>query len=97
MQQAKVNPPSHTSRRRLPFPLMPKRKSAGRASHSPAKSADKTAATSAQSAQVDFLILSIMSAVVPMIEAKCGTMNMRDQNTLERHVETAVRQFVGKR
>ena len=44
--------------------------------------------------QVDFLVLSIMSAVVPMIEAKCGTVNERDQNTLKRHVEKAVREFV---
>ncbi len=47
--------------------------------------------------QVDFLILSIMAAVVPMIEAKCGGMNKRDQNTLKRHVEKAVRSFVGKK
>ena len=46
-------------------------------------------------AQVDFLILSIMSAVVPMIEAKCGLMNKRDRNTLQRHIEKAVRSFVG--
>ena len=45
--------------------------------------------------QVDFLILSIMSAVVPMIEAKCGEMNKRDRNTLQRRIEKAVRSFVG--
>ena len=45
--------------------------------------------------QVDFLILSIMSAVVPMIEAKCGEMNKRDRNTLQRRIEKAVRLFVG--
>jgi hypothetical protein len=45
-------------------------------------------------AQVDFLILSIMSAVVPMIEAKCGELNKRDTNTLKRRIEKAVRSFV---
>ncbi len=45
--------------------------------------------------QVDFLIMSIMSAVIPMIEAKCGEMNKRDQNTLKRRIEKAVRGFVG--
>ena len=44
--------------------------------------------------QVEFLILSIMSAVVPMIEAKCGEMNKRDRNTLQRRIEKAVRSFV---
>jgi hypothetical protein len=43
---------------------------------------------------VDFLILSIMSAVVPMIEAKCGEMNKRDRNTLQRRIEKAVRSFI---
>ena len=47
-----------------------------------------------RAAQVDFLILSIMSAVVPMIEAKCGEMNKRDRGTLQRHIEKAVRSFV---
>jgi hypothetical protein len=45
--------------------------------------------------QADFLIMSIMSAVVPMIEAKCGTLNKRDANTLKRRIEKAVRLFVG--
>ena len=36
----------------------------------------------------------IMSAVVPMIEAKCGEMNKRDRNTLQRRIEKAVRSFV---
>jgi len=45
-------------------------------------------------AQVEFLIMSIMSAVVPMIEAKCGEMNKRDRNTLKRRIEKAVRAFV---
>ena len=45
--------------------------------------------------QVDFLIMSIMSAVVPMIEAKCGELNKRDRNTLQRRIEKAVRAFVG--
>lgn len=44
--------------------------------------------------QVDFLILSIMSAVVPMIEAKCGELNKRDRGTLQRRIEKAVRAFV---
>jgi hypothetical protein len=44
--------------------------------------------------QADFLVLSIMSAVVPMIEAKCGTLNKRDTKTLKRHVEKAVREFI---
>ena len=57
----------------------------------------RTKATTTQdnAAQVDFLIMSIMAAVVPMIEAKCGEMNKRDQNTLNRHIEKAVRSFVG--
>jgi hypothetical protein len=42
--------------------------------------------------QVEFLIMSIMSAVVPMIE---GEMNQRDRNTLKRRIEKAVRSFVG--
>jgi hypothetical protein len=45
-------------------------------------------------AQVEFLIMSIMSAVVPMIEAKCGEMNKRDRSTLQRRLEKAVRSFV---
>jgi hypothetical protein len=44
--------------------------------------------------QVEFLIMSIMSAVVPMIEAKCGVINQRDRNTLQRRIEKAVRPFV---
>lgn len=44
--------------------------------------------------QLDFLILSIMSAVVPMIEAKCGELNKRDRGTLQRRIEKAVRAFV---
>jgi len=52
--------------------------------------------TSAHESQVDFLILSIMSAVVPMIESKCGTLNKRDQNTLKRHIEKAVRGLCGR-
>ena len=44
--------------------------------------------------QIDFLILSLMSAIVPMIETRCGALNKRDQNTLKRHVEKAVREFV---
>ena len=44
--------------------------------------------------QVDFLILSLMSAVVPMIESRCGTLNKRDQSTLKRQMEKAVREFV---
>ena len=60
--------------------------------------AKKTATTSAASrdagdAQVEFLVMSIMSAVIPMIESKCGSLNKRDQNTLKRHVEKAVRTF----
>ncbi len=62
-------------------------------------SASESVSPSAQPApaaasQADFLVLSIMSAVVPMIEAKCGAMNKRDRNTLQRHVEKAVRQFI---
>jgi hypothetical protein len=45
-------------------------------------------------AQAAFLVTSVMSAVVPMIEAKCGAMNKRDRGTLQRHVEKAVRAFV---
>ncbi len=60
-----------------------------------AKKAAATPSASAPQSQVDFLILSIMSAVIPMIESKCGTLNKRDQNTLRRHIEKAVRGFVG--
>jgi len=52
------------------------------------------AASAARTSQGDFLVLSIMFAVVPMIEAKCGTMNKRDRNTLQRHIEKAVRSFI---
>jgi hypothetical protein len=52
------------------------------------------AARAAPASQADFLVLSIMSAVVPMIEARCGALNKRDRGTLQRHVEKAVRQFV---
>ncbi len=45
---------------------------------------------------VDFLVMSLMSAIVPMIEAKCGTLNKRDQGTLKRHVEKAVRAIAPK-
>ena len=38
--------------------------------------------------------MSIMSAVVPIIEDKCGTMNKRDRGTLQRRIENAVRAFV---
>ena len=47
-----------------------------------------------QSVQVEFLIISIMSAVVPMIEANCGEMKKRDRNTLKRRIEKAVRSFI---
>jgi hypothetical protein len=47
-----------------------------------------------RSSQSDFLVLAIMSAVVPMIEAKCGTLNERDTNTLKRRIEKTVRQFI---
>src|SRR5438552_2199838 len=40
--------------------------------------------------QAEFLIMSIMSAVVPMIEANCGTMNQRDHNTLGRRIDLMV-------
>jgi hypothetical protein len=55
------------------------------------------ASASAADPQVEFLILSIMSAVVPMIEAKCGAMNKRDRNTLQRRIEKAVRAFAPRR
>src|SRR5690348_1368453 len=44
-------------------------------------------AAAAHASQADFLVLSLMSAIVPMIEAKCGALNKRDTNTLKRHVE----------
>ena len=53
-----------------------------------------TTTTARGDAQVEFLILSIMSAVVPMIEAKCGEINKRDRGTLQRRIEKAVRSFV---
>jgi hypothetical protein len=62
----------------------------------PAKKKSRGDATAAEP-QVEFLVLSIMSAVVPIIETKCGEMNKRDQNTLRRKVEKAVREFVPKR
>ena len=62
----------------------------------PAKKKSLGDATAAEP-QVEFLVLSIMSAVVPIIETKCGEMNKRDQNTLRRKVEKAVREFVPKR
>jgi hypothetical protein len=39
-------------------------------------------------------MLSIMSAVVPMIGARCGALNKCDTNTLKRRIEKAVRSFV---
>jgi hypothetical protein len=48
------------------------------------------------SPHIDFLILSIVSAVVPRSEAKCEVMIKRDQGTLKRQVEKAVRSFAGK-
>jgi hypothetical protein len=56
--------------------------------------AKKSAAPGGDPSQADFLVLSIMSAVVPMIESKCGTLNKRDTNTLKRHIEKAVREFI---
>jgi hypothetical protein len=38
--------------------------------------------------------MSMMAAVVPMIEAKCGALNKRDANMLKRRIEKAVRSFV---
>jgi hypothetical protein len=52
------------------------------------------AKTSAHASQADFLVMSFMSAVVPMIKAKCGTLNKRDANTLKRRIEKVVREFV---
>ena len=42
------------------------------------------------SAEVEFLIMSIMSAVVPMIEAKRGELEKRDRNRLMRRIDKAV-------
>jgi hypothetical protein len=38
--------------------------------------------------------MSIMSAVVPIIEGKCGAMNKRHRGTLQRRIEKAVRAFI---
>ena len=62
----------------------------------PPKSSPAPAANVSTNAQVDFLILSIMSAITPMIEARCGELNKRDKNTLRRRIEKAVRSFVGR-
>ena len=62
----------------------------------PPKSSPASPAKASGDPQVDFLILSIMSAITPMIEARCGELNKRDKNTLRRHIEKAVRSFVGK-
>jgi hypothetical protein len=48
----------------------------------------------ARDAQADFLVMSIVAAVTPTIEAKCGELSKRDLNTLKRRIEKAVRQFV---
>ena len=53
-----------------------------------------SAAQTPDPSQADFLVLSIMSAVVPMIEAKCGSLNKRDANTLKRQIEKSVREFI---
>lgn len=49
-----------------------------------------------EDAQVHFLIMSIMSAVVQMVEAKCAKLTSREQKTLQRHIEKAINGFVGR-
>ena len=66
----------------------------------PARAAASAAAApvprndAADTPEAGFLVMSIMSAVVPMIEAKCGQMNKRDRGTLQRRIEKAVRGFI---
>jgi hypothetical protein len=58
------------------------------------KSASKA---DAKSAATDLLVEALNDVVVEMVEAKCSTLNKRDQNTLKRRIRKAVESFVKAR
>jgi hypothetical protein len=66
------------------------------AASAPARAAARARRDDSQAddSHAEFLVLALMSAIVPIIEARCGALNKRDVNTLKRHVEKAVRQFI---
>ena len=45
----------------------------------------------------DLLVEALNDLVVEMVEAKCSTLNKRDQNTLKRRIRKAVESFVKDR
>jgi len=51
----------------------------------------------AKSVATDLLVEALNDLVVEMIEAKCTTLNKRDQNTLKRRIRKAVESFVKDR
>jgi hypothetical protein len=44
--------------------------------------------------EAEFLVIAVVEAVIPIIEAKCGQLPKRDRNTLKRQVDKAVRTFI---
>jgi hypothetical protein len=50
-----------------------------------------------KSVATDLLVETLNDLVVEMIEAKCTTLNKRDQNTLKRRIRKAVESFVKDR
>jgi hypothetical protein len=51
----------------------------------------------AKSVATDLLVEALNDLVVEMIEARCTTLNKRDQNTLKRRIRKAVESFVKER
>jgi hypothetical protein len=51
----------------------------------------------ARSAATDLLVEALNDLVIEMVEAKCSTLNERDQNTLKRRIRKAVESFVKDR
>ena len=45
----------------------------------------------------ELLVEALNDLVVEMVEAKCSTLNKRDQNTLKRRIRKAVESFVKDR
>ena len=50
-----------------------------------------------QAVATDLLVEALNDVVVEMIEAKCSTLNKREQNTLKRRIRKAVESFVKDR
>ncbi|HTL28492.1 MAG TPA: hypothetical protein VL282_04705 [Tepidisphaeraceae bacterium] len=53
--------------------------------------------TDAKDVATELLIEALNDLVVEMIQAKCGALNKRDQNTLKRRISKAVESFVKNR